>query len=117
MKVEVVFAKDATVPANEKGYVKSELERVLGFLSAEDVKSELRKTEAVHWVWNADPVHAEEACLFDKLFYYYCDAYPSGVGILFDYGGAKEFLCYENSKAGAKRFGIDSNSVRVVAIP
>ena len=121
MKVEVLFVDDSSYTKDEQLQIRLGLKEALGCLKAEDVKSEIRKVECVHCVWRDDPGGAEEGCLFDKLFYFFCGRYSLDAGILFDYGDSKEFLCYEtedgNVETVAKRFNIDSKDVRIVAIP
>ena len=96
MKVELIFTDNSQYDEGDRKQIVAGLVGSLNRLAAEDVKSEIRKVECVHWTWHSDPEHAEEACLFDKLFYFYCYEHPSEVGILFDYGDSKEFLCYES---------------------
>lgn len=100
MKVEIVFRNGTRYTDGDCKEIGVGLKGSLECLTAEDVKSEIRKVECVHYTWHSDPDHAEEACLFDKLFYFYCYEHPCDVGILFDYGDSKEFLCYE-SKASS----------------
>ena len=112
MKIEILFRKDSPYTDEDRKHILAGLFGSLKHRTAEDVKSEIRKLQCVHWTWHSDPEHAEEACLFDKLFYFYCYEHPSNVGILFDYGDSKEFLCYESK---ATSFNI-SNDVKVVEI-
>lgn len=100
MKVEILFRKDSPYAEEDRKHIRDGLCGSLKHLTTEDVKSEIRKVQCVHWTWHSDPEHAEEACLFDKLFYFYCYERPCDVAILFDYGDGKELLCYESKASG-----------------